>query len=60
MTQEQAERAFLPQDFDEPCEECQAPAGSYCRPGSGSGYTAADARADANRTRSAEAATLPT
>ncbi|MGW1870441.1 hypothetical protein ACWCPS_33465 [Streptomyces mauvecolor] len=40
-------RPFLPADFDEPCEDCKAPAGSYCRPGCSSGYTADDARADA-------------
>ncbi|AYG77895.1 hypothetical protein DWB77_00002 [Streptomyces hundungensis] len=42
-------RVFLPGDFDEPCEDCQAPAGAYCRPGCGSGYTADDARADAQK-----------
>ncbi|MFD9824290.1 hypothetical protein [Streptomyces violascens] len=40
---------FLPADFDEPCEDCEAPAGSYCRPTCPSGYTADDARADAHR-----------
>ncbi|MFD9791319.1 hypothetical protein ACFWXK_10240 [Streptomyces sp. NPDC059070] len=48
----QENRPFLPQDFEDPCEDCGAPAGSYCRPGCGSGYTAADARADAHRPRS--------
>ncbi|MFI6112920.1 hypothetical protein [Kitasatospora sp. NPDC051164] len=42
-------RPFLPQDFDEPCEGCLAPAGSYCRAGCDCGYTAEDARAEAAR-----------
>jgi len=42
-------RPFLPGDFEEGCEECQAPAGAYCRPWCGSGYTAEDAQAEAAR-----------
>jgi len=42
-------RRFLPQDFDEPCEGCLAPAGSYCRAGCDCGYTAEDAQAEATR-----------
>lgn len=44
-------RPFAPSDFDEACEECQAPADSFCRPGCPCGYTAEDARADAARQR---------
>lgn len=40
---------FAASDFDEACEECEAPAGSFCRTGCPCGYTAADARADAAR-----------
>lgn len=40
---------FAPGDFDTPCEDCEAPAGSYCRPGCDSGYSAVDAAADAAR-----------
>lgn len=36
---------FTPEDFDEPCEDCGAPAGFYCRPGCDTGFTAEDARA---------------
>lgn len=39
-------RPFLPEDFDEPCEDCPAQAGEYCVPGCPSGYTADDARYD--------------
>lgn len=42
-------RPFLPQDFDEPCEGCLAPAGAYCRPGCDCGYTTEDAQAEATR-----------
>lgn len=40
---------FAPGDFDTPCEDCGAPAGSYCRPSCDSGYSAVDAAADAAR-----------
>lgn len=53
------QRPFLPADFEDPCEECEAPAGWYCRAGCGSGYTAADARADANRASCPEGGPLP-
>ncbi|MFJ4680555.1 hypothetical protein [Kitasatospora sp. NPDC088783] len=37
---------FTPSDFDDdgPCEDCGAPAGAYCTPGCGSGYSAHDAQ----------------
>ncbi|NUU25818.1 MAG: hypothetical protein HOV68_30575 [Streptomycetaceae bacterium] len=40
-------RPFVPADFDEACEDCEAPAGTYCRPHCPSGYTADEARRDA-------------
>ena len=36
---------FRPEDFDEACETCLAPAGQLCRPWCDTGYTAADYRA---------------
>ncbi|MGP3691060.1 hypothetical protein ACTVZO_41410 [Streptomyces sp. IBSNAI002] len=40
---------FHPQDFDEPCEGCSAPAGSFCYADCDCGYTAEDAQAEAAR-----------
>lgn len=40
---------FRPEDFDERCEICGAPPGQLCRAWCDTGYTAADARADAER-----------
>ncbi|WP_037902822.1 hypothetical protein [Streptomyces sp. NRRL S-350] len=46
----QARQPFVPaRDFDEPCEDCGAPAGAYDFPDCPSGYTAEDARAEAER-----------
>jgi hypothetical protein len=38
---------FRPEDFDERCETCGAPPGRLCRAWCDTGYTAEDARADA-------------
>jgi len=43
-------RPFLPEEFEEGCEDCGAPAGTYCRRGCPSGYSADDARSDAAHT----------
>ncbi|MEU9222011.1 hypothetical protein AB0D47_36420 [Streptomyces sp. NPDC048376] len=40
---------FRPEDFDEHCETCGAPPGQFCHAWCDTGYTAADARADAAR-----------
>ena len=40
-------RPFVASDFEDPCEDCHAPPGSYCRPSCGSGFTADDARRQA-------------
>ncbi|MFD7283466.1 hypothetical protein ACFV80_42390 [Streptomyces sp. NPDC059862] len=40
---------FRPEDFDEGCETCGAAPGQLCRPWCDTGYTADDARADAER-----------
>lgn len=40
---------FRPEDFDERCETCDAPAGQLCRSWCDTGYTAEDARRDAER-----------
>ncbi|MDG9709781.1 hypothetical protein [Streptomyces sp. DH10] len=40
-------RPWRPEDFDDPCETCGAPAGQLCRAWCDTGYTAADARRDA-------------
>ncbi|WP_439681524.1 hypothetical protein [Embleya sp. MST-111070] len=42
-------RPFLPEDFDDACEDCPAPAGAYCFDDCPSGYTAEDAREEASR-----------
>lgn len=44
-------RPFLPSDFDDTCEDCHAPPGTFCRPGCGSGFTADDARRQYERPR---------
>ncbi|MFF9265845.1 hypothetical protein [Streptomyces longwoodensis] len=31
---------FEPSDFDEPCEDCGAPAGAFCRADCPTGYSA--------------------
>ncbi|MEY9839410.1 hypothetical protein [Streptacidiphilus sp. EB103A] len=40
---------FTPADFEDPCEDCGALAGTYCSPDCDSGYSAEDARAQALR-----------
>ncbi|KMS74283.1 hypothetical protein ACM01_15420 [Streptomyces viridochromogenes] len=40
-------RPWTPEDFDDRCETCDAPPGQLCRPWCDTGYTAADARRDA-------------
>ncbi|MFF5303559.1 hypothetical protein ACFY5F_29815 [Streptomyces sp. NPDC013161] len=40
-------RPWRPEDFDERCETCGAPAGQLCRTGCDTGYTAEDARREA-------------
>ncbi|OIJ93233.1 hypothetical protein BIV25_25975 [Streptomyces sp. MUSC 14] len=38
---------WRPQDFDDHCETCGAPPGQLCKAWCDTGYTAADARRDA-------------
>ncbi|MCF2435945.1 hypothetical protein LV779_22035 [Streptomyces thinghirensis] len=38
---------FRPEDYDEHCEACGAPPGQLCHAWCDTGYTAADARAEA-------------
>ncbi|OIJ99027.1 hypothetical protein BIV25_11010 [Streptomyces sp. MUSC 14] len=40
---------FRPEDFEEPCETCLAPPGQLCLAWCDTGYTADDARHDAER-----------
>lgn len=40
---------FRPEDFEERCESCGAVPGQFCHAWCDTGYTAADARADAER-----------
>ncbi|MER5200054.1 hypothetical protein ACWD3J_41910 [Streptomyces sp. NPDC002755] len=40
---------FRPEDFEERCETCNAPPGQLCHTWCDTGYTAEDARADAER-----------
>lgn len=40
---------FRPEDFEERCETCNAPPGQLCHAWCDTGYTAEDARADAER-----------
>ncbi|MEU9291300.1 hypothetical protein AB0D57_43450 [Streptomyces sp. NPDC048275] len=42
-------RPWRPEDFDDTCETCDAPPGQLCRPWCTTGYTAADARREAER-----------
>ncbi|WP_199550137.1 hypothetical protein [Streptomyces sp. N35] len=46
-------RPWRAEDFDEECATCQAPAGEWCRPGCDTGYTAEDARREAEQSRAA-------
>ncbi|MEU1599140.1 hypothetical protein ABZ468_41620 [Streptomyces sp. NPDC005708] len=48
---------WRPEDFDERCETCGAPPGRLCKPSCDTGYTAEDARGDADRRQ--EAAPAP-
>jgi hypothetical protein len=41
-------RPWRPEDFDDTCETCSAPPGQFCRPWCTTGYTAADARREAD------------
>ncbi|MGW7365423.1 hypothetical protein ACWGI8_18765 [Streptomyces sp. NPDC054841] len=47
---------FRPEEFDERCETSGAPQGQFCRPWCDTGYTAEDARHDAERRDQAAAA----
>ncbi|WP_455357178.1 hypothetical protein [Streptomyces sp. SYSU K217416] len=40
---------FRPEDFEERCETCLAPPGQLCHAWCDTGYTADDARVDAER-----------
>lgn len=40
-------RPWSLEDFDDTCETCGAPPGQFCHPWCTSGYTAADARREA-------------
>ncbi|WP_217236465.1 hypothetical protein [Streptomyces sp. AC555_RSS877] len=40
-------RPWRPEDFDDQCETCGAPPGQLCKPPCDTGYTAEDARRDA-------------
>jgi hypothetical protein len=51
---------FAPQDFDEPCEDCGAPAGAFCYDHCGSGYTADHARRQAEQRAAAQPDTTHT
>ncbi|MFE4580639.1 hypothetical protein [Streptomyces chartreusis] len=42
-------RPWRPDDFDERCETCGAPPGQLCHSWCDTGYTAQDARLDAER-----------
>jgi hypothetical protein len=42
-------RPWRPEDFDDRCETCEVPAGQLCKPWCDTGYTAEDARRDAER-----------
>lgn len=48
------------EDFEERCESCHAPAGQYCRPHCDTGYTAQDARRDAERREQRSPGSPPT
>ncbi|WP_331763482.1 hypothetical protein [Streptomyces anthocyanicus] len=52
---------FHPEDFGERCETCDAPPGQLCRAWCDTGYTAEDARADAEHyiTRSSTTPSRP-
>ncbi|MET7693840.1 hypothetical protein ABZT06_38735 [Streptomyces sp. NPDC005483] len=51
-------RPWRPEDFDDRCETCGAPAGQVCRSWCDTGYTAEDARRDAEL-RDQSATNLP-
>jgi len=50
---------FRPEDFEEGCETCGAGPGQLCRPECDTGYTAADFRADAERSPAPRPASQP-